>query len=146
MWIPIWFIPLCVISSPIIESWHVLRTYSVSEFLINHMTLASLLLWKLFFFKYTKKLILRKFKYFAHLNKLKIETEKLLVPMFVYFLWNKLELEGTLGMIWTGIPLTCVGLTTRIQREIHIYRLFKCLKVINQAGTLWVRCSVLPPW
>ena len=41
---------------------------------------------KTFFFKYTKKLILRKFKYFAHLNKLKIETEKLLVPMFVYFL------------------------------------------------------------
>lgn len=39
-------------------------------------------------------------------------------------------------MIWTGIPLTRVGLTTRIQREIRIYGLFKCLKVINQAETL----------
>lgn len=67
--------------------------------------------------------------------------------MFFYFLWNKLELEGNLERNDLNRYTSNVcGLTTIIQREIHIYRLFKCLKVINQAETLWVRCSVLPPW
>lgn len=133
MWIPIWFILLCVVSS-ISELACVENLFSVRIF--NKSYDFSLITPMKTLKKYTKKLIFRKFKYFAYLNKLKIETEKLLVPMFIYFLWNKLELKGTLGMIWTGIPLTRVGLTTRIQREIRIYWLFKCLKVINQAETL----------